>query len=158
MPAQQALMVSIITEGTNLGSENAISSDFGPTTASASASITFQTNGAVTFSQTGGSRSNTAPATNWNTNGGTYISYQITESFKTGSVQNGPAESTIHGENRKEMTTSMTIQAIGSDMLNEPTGTESGIMSIKLSVWDAASGGSRKAYGEYYVSADASVN
>lgn len=157
MPAQQALMVSIITEGTNLGSESAYSSDFSTTKADASASITFQTNGAVTFSQTGASRSNTAPATNWNTNGGTYISYEVISIDGTGGVINGPGESTLHGENRKNMTTSMSISAVGSAMLNEPGPDGSGTINIKLSVWDAASGGSRKAYGVYGVSADASV-
>ncbi len=165
MSAHQALMVSIITEGTNLGSESASSSDESVTKADASAAINFNTNGTVTFSQTGGSRSNTAPATNWNTNGGSYFSYElisIDSSFDGGSagVFQGVTSldgSTIHGENRYSLsTTAISISTSASGMLGELSG-GFGDISIKVSIWDSASGGSRKAYGTYGCSSSATV-
>lgn len=164
MSAQQALMVSIITEGTDLGQESAGSEDAGAFNAGASAQITFQTNGAITFSQTGDTQSNTAPATNWNTNGGTHISYEVIELSTSGDgyaefvyANNQPfSSSTMHGENRASMSQALVLSASGIGTLNEQT-FGSGLISVKISVWDSATNGSRKAYGQYTVSADATV-
>jgi myosin-crossreactive antigen len=165
MSAHQALMVAAIREGTDLGTESATSTDTGSVNAGASASIVFQANGSVTFSQTGGSRSNTAPATNWNTNGGTYVSYELIQSDSAGDgssgfnyANNSPfPSSTMYGENRYSMAAALTLNATGTATLNEGAGFGSGIISIKISVWDSASAGSRKAYGTYTVEADATL-
>lgn len=167
MSAHQALMVSTIREGTNLGSESADSSSFGSTRADASAAIVFGSNGSVTFSQTGGSISNTAPATNWNTNGGTYLSYEliyVDSGFEPDisdagvSYANGSAlaSSTLYGENRYLVSNNISVYATASALLNEYNNTSAQI-EVKVSIWDAASQGTRKAYGTYTALAAANI-
>ena len=154
MPAIQTLMVSYLTSGVDLGSESASSDSLGTVRAQSLATITFVSNGSVVFSQSGTSVSNTAPATNWNTNGGTYVSAELISQQGTGAFD--IPTSGIYGETRHDMTTgSLNLSATAVEVLNE--GGESGEITIKLSVWDASSGGNRTAYGVYSVSATAIV-
>lgn len=154
MPAIQTLLISYVTGGTDLGGESASSESMGSVRAESSATITFGTNGVVSFSQAGNDTSNSAPATNWNINGGTYVSYELLSQFGTGSFD--IIESTMYGENRHLMSSgALNLSATALALLNE--GSDSGEITIKLSVWDAATGGTRTAYGIYSVSASAYV-
>lgn len=149
------MMVSYVTGGADLGSEYASSDSFGSVRAESSATITFGANGVITFSQAGNDTQNSAPATNWNANGGAYVSYELLSQSGTGSFD--IPESTRYGENRHLMSSgALNLSATALALLNE--GSDSGEITIKLSVWDSASGGTRTAYGIYSVGASASVS
>lgn len=124
----------------------------------ASSTITFNTNGTVTFSGSGDIIDlDTSPATNWNTNGGSYLSYE-TISFTLGTsgsatVTGGLASSTFLGENRHNLGSAAFVISVSSSLLVNQLGNRNEQIYIKVSIWDSASGGRRTAYGSYNASA-----
>jgi hypothetical protein len=144
--------------GTNLGSEeNAWNDQSSGGSRDASSSITFNTDGTISFAGTGVlNPTNTSPATNWNTNGGTHLSYEVL-SFSntvnaTAAVTGGLAASTFLGENRHSLGSSFALTTTATWPTNGGTNVYEGVVDIKVSIWDASSGGRRTAYGIYRAS------
>lgn len=127
----------------------------------ASATITFNTNGTVTFAGTGDLLDfDTSPGTNWNTNGGTHLSYEVVNiSFgapdSTATVTGGLASSTFLGENRHDLGASNFVLSASATLPVNTQGFRSATVYIKVSIWDSASGGRRTAYGLYNAGASA---
>jgi hypothetical protein len=139
---QSILMYGGVSGGTDLGSETYARSG-------ALARFTFASTGTVVASGVGGSVvTDTSPCTNWNTSGGTHFSYQVIDpNIGIGSINftGTLAESSQFGENRHALTADMVFSATAA------TG-EDANMTIKVSIWNAASGGSRVAFGTYNLS------
>jgi len=143
--------------GVDLGVEESFASDQSSGgSRDASASITFNTNGTVTFGGVGVSTTNTSPATNWNTNGGTHLSYEtILNSADNGSatVTGDLANSSFLGETRHSLASNFVLNAVSTWPSGGPTTIYESTVRIKVSIWDAAVDGRRTAYGEYVASA-----
>lgn len=127
----------------------------------ATATITFNTDGTITFGGSGVTNpNNTSPATNWNTNGGTHLSYQIDELGLGISADNGSANvtgnmgaSSYLGETRHNLASNFVLTAVSTWPTGGPQTIFTSQVKIKVSIWDSASGGRRKAYGYYYATA-----
>lgn len=166
MPAIQALQHSSITEGVNLGNEQALADSYSGTGSGVNsyAQITFNSNGAVQFLTVGNQfTSNTAPANNWG-NSSNYFSYQVLEYYSssanaisTVTQSNSEIESsTIYGENRYLMSSNVVLRSDSySKAINIEEGdTDSTYLEIKVSIWDSTyPGGNRVGYGTYRVQA-----
>ena len=149
--------------GTNLGLEENIWQDQSSGgSRDATSTITFNTDGTVTFAGSGVTNViNTSPATNWNTNGGTHISYELGVALEDGgfttiSADNGTAtvtgslaNSSFLGENRHSLASNFVLSAVSTWPIGGLPTIYTSDVTIKVSIWDAASGGRRRAYGIY---------
>lgn len=161
MPAVQTLMNSIINGSTDLGSETT-SSDNTDTNVSVSstAAITFvSANGAVLLS---GNFSTSAPTIDWDINGGTYFSFEKLQYtggiYDSVTVKQGTTDltpSSMFGENRYQMTSNVVFRATASTRPLQDVYLSSASGYIRVSIWDAATAGNRKAFGFYDVGATA---
>jgi hypothetical protein len=144
-----------------LGIESAVDSadGFGETgSVSATARFTFNTNGTVTAVA-----GITSPYTNWNTFGGSHISYRVLSTDSTGGASfSAPMAASDDGSVRVAMTSARAFIAGASAGASQASGTGSyaeGITNIiEIWVWNAASGGSVVAKGKYTIGASASFS
>lgn len=147
--------------GTNLGAEDyAWTDQASGGSRDASATITFNTNGTVTFAGTGDLVDfDSSPTTNWNINGGSYLSYETliisSDVGGTATVTGGLATSTFLGENRHNLGASNFVLSASATLPVGEQGFRTATVYIKVSIWDAASGGRRTAYGLYNAGASA---
>lgn len=162
---QMTLMQPWVTGGTDLGTESYARGDSGDDPAIAVARFNFNTAGTVTVAGIGTTMlTNTTPFTNWNTNGGTYLSYELLSwdiggTTPGGLTFSGLTASSPYGENRQQVSVTM-FQLIASGNFDSSGGDIiAGYASatIKVSIWSAATGGTRQAFGIYTVTADASA-
>lgn len=141
--------------GTNLGSEENLWSDSSSGgSRDAAASITFNTNGTITFGGSGVTNvTNTLPATNWDTNGGTHLSYEIIQFSNTvnstAAVTGNLAASTFLGENRHSLGSSFALTTTATWPVAGGVNIYEAVIHIKVSIWTGAAGGRRRAYGIY---------
>ena len=142
--------------GVDLGSEENLWSDQSSGgSRDATSSITFNTNGTVTFAGTGVTNvTNTSPATNWNTNGGSYLSYEIIDISSTqnatATVTGNLANSSFLGETRHNLGASaFALSTTATWPVGGGVSFYEGVAHVKVSIWDSPSGGRRKAYGIY---------
>ena len=165
---QQAMLVRPwVTGGTNLGTESYSRGDSPDNPAVAIARFNFNTAGTVTVSGNGNTTpTNTTPFTNWNTNGGTYLSYEVIGRAVAPigggqgsySVTGSLAPSSPYGENRHQVSATQfqIICNASFDSTNGDTSAGSASQVLKISIWSAATGGTRQAFGIYTVSASSS--
>ena len=168
MGAIQAVMLMQpwVTGGTNLGTESYSRGDNPDDPAIATARFNFNTTGTVTVTGNGKSTPvNTTPFTNWNTGGGTHISYEIIGETVGGTTPGtltktgGLAPSSPYGENRHAATVTA-FQLIASGSFDSGSGDiQQGFATggYKISVWNAATGGTRTAFGIYNLTADSAA-
>ena len=152
----------IYTSSYNLGNEEAVDSadGFGETgSVSSTASFTFNTNGTVTAVS-----GDTPPYTNWNTVGGSHISYRIVSTTSSGSGEfSAPMAASNDGSVRVAMTSVRTFTASGSAGASAAAGAggyyeESMDRTIEIWVWNASTGGKVLAKGTYRIAASAGFN
>lgn len=150
----------IYTSSYNLGTESAADSADGSGesgSVSSTASFTFNTNGTVTAVS-----GDTSPYTNWNTVGGSHISYRIVSSSTSGLASfSAPMAASNDGSVRVAMTSARSFTASASASASQAAGSGGGYeegasRTIEVSVWNAASGGKVVAKGTYTISASAS--
>ena len=142
-----------------LGIESAVDNadGFGETgSVSSTARFTFNTNGTVTAVS-----GDTSPYTNWNTFGGSHISYRIVSAAASGGAGfTAPMAASNDGSVRVAMTSARAFIASASAGASQASGTGSYVEEttnvIEIWVWNAASGGSVVAKGKYTISASAS--
>lgn len=143
----------------DLGAESANGSDLVGNARNASASVSFNTDGTVTLSATGDAASTSAPATDWDTNGGQYLSYELIDEVNQSadaitSISGSLPPSTAAGENRQDLSATAFGISADSAWLNngEALGGEATLV-IKVSIWDSASSGNLRAFGNYTATA-----
>lgn len=144
--------------GVDLGSEeNSWNDQSSGGSRDASSSITFNTDGTISFAGTGVlNPTNTSPATNWNTNGGTHLSYEIIQLANTinstAAVTGNLAASTFLGENRHSLASLFALSTTATWPTNGGVNVYEATVHIKVSIWDSSAGGRRTAYGIYRAS------
>ena len=152
----------IYTSSYNLGTEFASASNdgFGETGGvSASAYFNFNTTGTVTAGS-----GISSPYTNWNTVGGSHISYRVISTTSTGSASfTAPMAASDDGSVRVAMTSLRQFTASASAGASAAAGAggyyeESMDKFIEIWVWNAATGGKVVAKGKYSISATAGFN
>ncbi len=145
-----------------LGTESATDSayDGGETgSVSSDASFTFNTNGTVTAVS-----GDTSPFTNWNTFGGSHISYRIVSTVVSGGAGfTAPMAASDDGSVRVAMTSARTFAAFADSGASQAAGAggyyeESMDRTIEIWVWSASTGGTLLAKGKYRISATAGFN
>jgi hypothetical protein len=144
--------------GTNLGIEqNDWQDQSSGGSRDATSTITFNTDGTISFGGSGVSNpTNTSPATNWNTNGGTHLSYEtivISADTGTANVTGNLANSSFLGETRHSLASNFVLSAVSTWPVGGPQTIYTSQVKIKVSIWDSAVDGRRTAYGEYTVTA-----
>lgn len=164
---QQAMLAQAwVTGGTDLGTETYTRGDSPDDPAIATARFNFNTAGTVTVTGVGNTTpANTTPFTNWSGGGGTHISYEILSETVTGTTPGtltktgGLVPSSPYGENRHAATVTQ-FQLIAQGAFDSGSGDiQQGYASgsYKISVWNAATGGTRTAFGIYNLTADSAA-
>tara|TARA_R110000868_G_scaffold111104_6_gene300253 strand:- start:117 stop:683 length:567 start_codon:yes stop_codon:yes gene_type:complete len=153
----------IYTSLYNLGSESAIDSQSGSGetgSVSSTARFTFNANGTVTAVSGA-----TSPYTNWNTVGGSHISYRIVSTTSIGPAGfTAPMSASNDGSIRVAMTSARAFIASASASAGDASHTdfqyyeESMDRTIEVWVWNAATGGKVIAKGTYRIAASAGFN
>jgi hypothetical protein len=117
-----------------LAGTSLFASDIGGDNSFASVSITYQTNGVVgrqASSGGGGSSSNGAPVPNWNTYGGTHVSWQLVNwNQSNGTFPSGTANAGV----RAPMTAPFTVEVSANYSSADPPG-QDGNGTIRMTVW-----------------------
>ena len=162
--AQAMMARPWVTGGTDLGTETYSRDDNGADPAFATARFNFNTAGTVTVSGVGTGAITSAPFTGWNTNGGTHLSYELlSQSILTAGEPNegsitftgGLLPSDAYGLNRHNVSSAL-FQVIANATFDSGSGDSQpseASVKVKVSIWDAATGGTRKAFGIYTVAA-----